>query len=243
MVVWSSTRTAWAALARRWGADACEGQWLVRNQSRGRAHGEGSAITPCPRFHSQRHGTRWAPPSREVRSRSAASVRHRWARALRTHCPARCNALAQTRLRHHRGDLIGAGHRRARQMLHELRTTMDLLGARGIAPLGLLALPDRDRQELVVAGIEEQIAGNETLALEGADMLRPFRYRRRCGAGLGLGRHYACIHRQLPSDVLWFARLTGGLRLGKTLLAIKPGSWPAPKCTDLPAGQEMERHD
>src|SRR5262249_32146841 len=81
-----------------------------------------------------------------------------------------------------------------------------------------LALPDRDRQELVVAGIEEQIAGNETLALEGADMLRPFRYRRRCGAGLGIGRHYACIHRQLPSDVLWFARLTGGLRLGKTLL-------------------------
>src|SRR5215831_14749452 len=35
-------------------------------------HGKGFAITPCPRFLSQRHGIRSASPSREVRSRSAA---------------------------------------------------------------------------------------------------------------------------------------------------------------------------
>src|SRR5215831_915022 len=88
-------------------------------------------------------------------------------------------------LLYHRRDLICAGRRRTRQMLHELRTTMDLLGARGIAPLRVLAFPDCDRQELVVAAIEEQVAGNKSLALEGADVLRPFRNRGGGGAGLG----------------------------------------------------------
>jgi len=47
---------AWQALRVGGAVIPCEGQWLMRNQSRGRAHGEGFAITPSPKFRSQRHG-------------------------------------------------------------------------------------------------------------------------------------------------------------------------------------------
>ena len=51
-------------------------------------------------------------------------------------------------------------------MLHKLSSAVDLLGARGVALLRLFALPDRDRQELIGAAIEEQVAGDEPFALK-----------------------------------------------------------------------------
>src|SRR6476661_8886507 len=72
------------------------------------------------------------------------------------------------------GDFVGTGHRCVHEMLHKFRATVDLLGAGGVALLRFFALPDRNRQELVGAAIEEQVAGNEAFALECANVLRPF---------------------------------------------------------------------
>src|SRR5262245_60016883 len=77
-------------------------------------------------------------------------------------------------LLHDRGDLVSAGYWCVREMLHELRATVNLLGARRVAFLRLFAFPDRDRQELIGAAIEKQVAGNQPFALKGTDVPRPF---------------------------------------------------------------------
>src|SRR6516162_2511712 len=155
---------AWASVvARRWGS--CMRGPMPCAQPQAVGAWRWLCQGPCPSFHTPTRRMRSAAlPSRQTFvTGSAASAPTRWAslplaRFTRTVRRAR-NARPLAQLLHHCSDLKCAGHRCARQVLHELRTTLNLLGARGIATLGLLALPDRDRQELVVAAVEEQIAG------------------------------------------------------------------------------------
>jgi hypothetical protein len=89
----------------------------------------------------------------------------------RFECPPCLDRTA--RLFHDCGNLVGAGDRSTGEMLHELGSTTDLLGAGRVALLRLFALPDCDREELIGGAIKEQVDSYEPFSLEGADVLRP----------------------------------------------------------------------